>query len=164
MTLKQIPRTKWLEVASPAHLCRIRINYLEIEKRLDVKFFDYIEDGLGPAKGVYLESNDICCFLREVVPFADEPEQGVVVAMLSYEPSPSRLLSIVTQELELSRAQLIWVREPLCAPQWHILNLVENDIEYVMHNKHSALFLLHKLANNSNGKFELKYIDKTMGE
>ena len=159
--MRQIKPSEWGEIVNPTELCRLAISYEIVEIKLGMKFFNYVEEGLGPAKGLFIESDSCQYFIRVVLPPVGQPSDGMLVFMRSYELSPYKMLVALSAKLELNREKYVWVREPVCGPQWQVWNVSkeETNLVYAFHEKHSALSLIDGLNQKTNDSFEIRFVE-----
>ena len=164
--MRQIKPSEWGEIINPTELCRLAISYDFVEAKLGMKFFNYVEEGLGSTKGLFLESDSCQYFVREVLPPIGQPSDGMLVFMRSYELTPYKMLVALSAKFDLNRGQFIWIREPVCDPQWQVWNVSkeENSMVNAFHEKHNALSLIDGLNQTTDDMFEIRFIENLKRE
>lgn len=160
--INQIDSSDWNEVASRTDLCRLNIGYIAVEEALSLSFFDYFEDGLGRAKGLFLECDGCCFFLREVLQHKGDVGDGMSVHMRSYEPNPRKLLKVLSEVLGLDKSSYLWVRDSLSEPQWQVCKIIGDQkiTIHTFHEQSDAQFMVKKNEKNTSDHYEIVFIEK----
>ena len=139
--MSQISRNEWDEIANSFPLCELPLSVSEIEKKLNLSFFSYIEEGLGECFGAYLQTKSSKIYMKGFG-HKDNLEPGVLVYVRSFEPSPEDVLYEILNQFSLRRSILPWLCEDLSPPRWQLVRLDDNNNEFEVNRfitKESAL-------------------------
>ncbi|MBD3667345.1 MAG: hypothetical protein HUJ16_05260 [Kangiella sp.] len=140
MMISTINEERWGEIAHPVPICSFSVSVDCIEKKLNVEFFEYNEDGLGKCYGSFVELNGYMVFFQG---FGNKEANnpGIQVYCRSFEKEPKVIVAKLTNVI---CEKPTWVREELSKPNWLLYRLDDNGNEVLVNSfldESSALFV-----------------------
>lgn len=128
MSVRQLEESEWKEIACPVHLCTLPFMPAEFTRRFAVRFFDYNEEGLGPAKAAVVEAGGTLFWLS-AFPDGPEPAKHLTVSVQSFEANSSVALDRLLTGLGISASDLVWCRSELGPADWILFRIDDNGNE-----------------------------------
>ena len=143
--IKEISKDQWNELANPFPLCTFPLTVFDVERVLNVEFFDYLEDGLGQCFGLFLEVNDSQIFLQGFF-CKNSLDLGILVKCRSTDRTP---LKLVEKLREVFSIEPTWTTESLSPPKYGLCRLDDNGNEFEIYR-----FLDEASAQAVKSRFE----------
>jgi len=150
--IEEISEEEWKEVGSPEYLCYLNMYWQDLLDTQSIKGFAYQIDGLGPYRGAVVKIADVHYWLSAYYDpknpsgrivddtQSDEEHSGayrVRVSIRSYEKDQEYALSVLCNNLEITRDDLWHCNPGLSKAGWQLVRLDDNDNEVEMFQFHS---------------------------
>jgi hypothetical protein len=168
MKIEQASEEDWKEICNPTSLCIMNFYPLDLSDRYGIKFFEFIENGLGWLCASVIKINEIYYWLfaafdpdHRMGYIKNDPDSSnqnrealkVSVRIRSYEPDPMFALTNLCEAFDIAVEELYWKNENVGLAQWILTRLDDNGNEmemYRFHDEQCAKWVQQKYQNKGH--------------
>ena len=147
-SMKQVDESDWKEIIYPIMICELPLFPKELTEKFDLKFFSYIEDGLGEMEAAIINIDGSLFWLKCPT---DQDQIGTMVSVRSHEVDTQFALSKILTVLNVDKTKLNWVANGLGKAKFILIRLDDNNNEIEMFRFHDK-----KIADTVQEKYETK--------
>ena len=146
---KQIDKGEWNSLYDAEPLCTLPFSVSEIEEMHDVKFFEYVEEGLGTVFGAFCIIDSHLLFLNGYGT-KDDKSIGIAIEVQGNNTDPENTVQKISS---VFKVQPNWVREDLSIPKWKLLRQGDdgNEVEITrFHRRELAEYVMKKFTDRGH--------------
>ena len=147
--LKQIDKEEWNPLYDAEPLCTLPFSVNEIEEKHDIKFFKYVEEGLGTVFGAFCSADTHLLFLNGYHS-RDDKRIGIAIDAQGNNTDPENTVQKISSVFKVKPS---WVRENLSTPKWGLLRQGDdgNEVEITrFHRRELAEYVMKKFTDKGH--------------